>query len=173
MIAKTIYPFSRRPDASPPEITSDKERLSIRSDALEAFLWKTGENHIEQVALPPVKSPWPEGPAMIVDLVESVATGGRTACDLDQAKNATEIGFAIHHSSIEVGARIALSDVDRSLQVRSFPWGNEKPAWLIGILIPGGLGSVPGERGFITSESSSGLYGFLLLRSKAAHGLQR
>ena len=62
---------------------------------------------------------------MVADLVKAVQDGERTSCDVDQARRAPEIGFAIHHSSRENGARVALADVDRSLRVESYPWGNE------------------------------------------------
>ncbi|MDE2723046.1 MAG: hypothetical protein OXI59_06690, partial [Gemmatimonadota bacterium] len=77
------------------------------------------------LSLPTDKDPWPTGPAIVRDLVQAIKTGGRTACDINHVRRATEIGFAIHHSSKQGGAKIALSDVDRSLRVESYPWGNE------------------------------------------------
>ena len=47
---------------------------------------------------------------MVRDLVQAIKTDGRTACDIIQARRATEIGFAIHHSSKQGGVKIALSD---------------------------------------------------------------
>ena len=62
---------------------------------------------------------------MVSDLVSSIHSGKRTACDIDQARRATEIGFAIHQSSLSNGKRINLTDLDRSIRIESFPWGNE------------------------------------------------
>ena len=109
------------------DITGEKGRLSILSDAKEAYVWRKDTGRIQPLSLPSVEDRWPTGPSLVRDLVHAVQNGGRTACDIDQARRATEIGFAIHHSSAKEGARIALSDVDRSLQVHSFPWGNERP----------------------------------------------
>ena len=62
---------------------------------------------------------------MVSDLVRAVHEDGRTACDIDHARRATEIGFALYNSSAEQGVRIELPTVDRALKVESFPWGNE------------------------------------------------
>ncbi len=109
------------------EVVGDRGRLSIRSDAKEAYLWRAGAQEIETLNLPTVEGMWPEGPAMVRDLAEAVRSGRRTACDIEQARRATEIGFAIHHSSNQDGAKVNLADVDRSLRIPSFPWGNEPP----------------------------------------------
>ena len=61
----------------------------------------------------------------MADLVRAVQQGGPTACDVDQARRATEIGFAIHASSARGGARLGPGEVDRSLRIESHPWGNE------------------------------------------------
>ncbi len=106
-------------------ITGEKGRLSILDDGKEAYLWREGSGSVEALSVPVPKIKWPTGPAMVEDLVNVVQGGDRTACDVVQARRATEIGFAIHHSSRESGARINLADVDRSLRVESYPWGNE------------------------------------------------
>ena len=62
---------------------------------------------------------------MVRDLVQAVENGTRSDCDLPEARRATEIGFAIHSSSAQNGAKISLPAADRSLRVESFPWGNE------------------------------------------------
>ena len=54
------------------------------------------------------------GKAMVSDLVEAVQTGGRTACDIEHACRATEIGFAIHGSSMQGGAKVDLPLAERS-----------------------------------------------------------
>ena len=107
------------------EVFGARGLLFICADASEVYLWRQGAGRVEPICLPFVRRRWPEGPAMVRDLVETVRRGGRTACDIDQARRATEIGFAIHDSSRKGGARVDLSEVDRSLRVESFPWGNE------------------------------------------------
>ena len=107
------------------EVVGEKGRLFICADASEAYLWRQGAGRVEPIRLPSIRGRWPEGPAMVRDLVEAVHRGGRTACDIDPARRATEIGFAIHDSSKKGGARVVLSEVDRSLRVESYPWGNE------------------------------------------------
>ena len=70
---------------------------------------------------------WPAGMGMVADLVRAMKEGGRTACDVPQARRATEIGFAIWSSSQRDGARVRLPADDRGLRVESYPWGNEAP----------------------------------------------
>ena len=105
-------------------ITGENGKLSIQEDGKEAHVWREGSG-VESLSVPVPEIKWPTGPAMVADLVKAVQDGERTSCDVDQARRATEIGFAIHHSSRENGARVALADVDRSLRVESYPWGNE------------------------------------------------
>ena len=64
---------------------------------------------------------------MVSDLVRAVREGGRTACDISEARRATEIGFAICSSSEREGVRVSLPAADRLLRVESYPWGNEAP----------------------------------------------
>ena len=87
------------------QITGTKGHLSILSDATHAHLYR--ENTYQRLSIPTNEDPWPTGPAMVRDLVQAIKTGGRTACDINQARRATEIGFAIHHSSKQGGAKIA------------------------------------------------------------------
>ena len=93
--------------------------------------------------------PWPRGPAVAADLLDAVRTvratrqpppghdhnlgvcraqGGHraTACGVAQAKVATEIGFGIHESHRNGGARVALPVAGRAagIVVDSRPWGN-------------------------------------------------
>jgi len=110
------------------DILGDKGRLSVRTDGQEVYLWRADANGIETLKVPVKTSRWPEGPEIVSDLADSVRNGGRTACDIEQARRATSIGFAIHHSSNNGGARVDIADVDRSLRVPSNPWGNEPPA---------------------------------------------
>ena len=86
-----------------------------------------GDASEEPIPLPPKAEGWPAGTGMVADLVRAVKEGGRTACDVPQARRATEIGFAIWSSSQRDGARVRLPADDRGLRVESYPWGNEAP----------------------------------------------
>jgi predicted dehydrogenase len=77
------------------------------------------------IQVPASDGPWPAGPAIVRDLAQAVQSHGSTACDVDAARRATEIGFAIHASSLRDGARVPVPVPDRSLRIESFPWGNE------------------------------------------------
>jgi len=108
------------------EVVGSKGRLFVLDDAKQTFHWTIDEtSQIKQIETPRDINPWPAGPAMVSDLVSSIHSGKRTACDIDQARRATEIGFAIHQSSLSSGKRINLTDLDRSIRIESFPWGNE------------------------------------------------
>ena len=107
------------------EIVGETGRLTLLADATEAYLWQESSTSFRTLDLPEPEENWPPGPAMAQDLVQAVQQGNRTACDIDQARKATEIGFAIHVSSTQNGAKTHLPAVDRSLQVESYPWGNE------------------------------------------------
>ena len=106
-------------------VIGEKGRLSILDDGKAAHLWREGSDAFETLTVPAAEVKWPTGPAMVEDLAQAVNNGQRTDLDVDKARRATEIGFAIHHSSREKGARVAIADVDRSLRVESYPWGNE------------------------------------------------
>jgi predicted dehydrogenase len=107
------------------EVIGESGRLFLFDDARESYIWRGGEGSLEKLELPGATGPWPAGAAMVQDLVQAVQTGGRTACDVEQVRRATEIGFAIHLSSRRDGARVTLPAEERSLCVESFPWGNE------------------------------------------------
>ena len=108
------------------EVVGQDGRLFLLNDAKESYIWSPeGESKMRPIELPQETDPWPAGPAMVRDLVQAVRTGQRTACDLPQARRATEIGFAIHTSSAGDGAKVHLPVEDRSLRIESFPWGNE------------------------------------------------
>ena len=105
-------------------------RLAVLNDAGEVYLWTMESGALADrpraVDLPASPDPWPTGPAGAVrDLVETMRTGGTTACDVQEARRATEIGFGIHASSAANGARIPIPVADRALCIESFPWGNE------------------------------------------------
>lgn len=100
--------------------------IVIQNDAETAVIWDTdGGTVCRSVELPDRIGEWPEGHSAVSDLANAVKNGGNTACDVDEARRATEIGFAIHASHAENGKRVTLPLVDRSLRIESFPWGNE------------------------------------------------
>ena len=104
----------------------DTGRLFVLNDAHQSFFWTSdSSDQVQLVELPQDTNAWSAGPAMVRDLVQAIQTNGRTKCDVDQARRATEIGFAIHESSKELGAKIYLPVSDRLLRIESFPWGNE------------------------------------------------
>lgn len=112
---------SRRPSF---EIVGDGGRLTVVEDGGQAWRWEDGAAP-QPLDIPQPVGDFPSGMAMVRDLVEAVAGGGRTACDAEEARRATEIGFAVHLSHARGGARIDLPAADRTLRIPSFPWGNE------------------------------------------------
>jgi predicted dehydrogenase len=111
------------------EVLGDGGRLLLLNDARATSLWLAEGSPAALREAPfqlPADTPdWPTGPAAVRDLVGAVRAGGRTACDLDEARRATLIGFAVHESSRQGGRRITPGEVDPALRVESFPWGNE------------------------------------------------
>ena len=116
------------------EVLGENGRLLILDDARTVYLLnvETGPHlgarptHQRQpLDLPAPSEGWTAGPASVQDLVQAVNTGGSTACDIDEARRATEIGFALHASSVAAGARVEVPVADRSMRIESFPWGNE------------------------------------------------
>ena len=108
------------------EVVGENGRLFLLNDAAESFLWRENDpSNTQRLEHPGETEPWPAGKAMVEDLINAVESGGRTACDISQAIAATEIGFAVHLSSKQQGAKIELPAKTRSLQIKSFEWGNE------------------------------------------------
>lgn len=111
------------------EVIGDEGRLLILHDAEMCYLWSEsgggGNTGLRVLEMPPNSAAWPAGPAMVRDLVAAVASHSTTACDIEQARRATEIGFAIHLSHLRGGARVTLPAAERTLSIPSFPWGNE------------------------------------------------
>jgi predicted dehydrogenase len=101
------------------------------NEAHDSYYWRNDADggvpagEPRPVEVPGDEEEWPAGRAAVQDLVDAVRSGGQTACDLDEARRATEIGFAIHASHRAGGARMDLPLADRTLRVESFPWGNE------------------------------------------------
>lgn len=107
------------------EVIGDQGRLSIVEDARQAWIWQEGGTSPRHIDIPQAAGNFPAGEAIVRDLVHAAASRGRTACDVEEARRATEIGFAVHLSHAQKGARIDLPAADRSLRIPSFPWGNE------------------------------------------------
>ena len=110
------------------EVGGENGRLFLLDDANESYIWLAEDSSgagLRPLDLPEETEPWPAGEAMVSDLVQAVQTGGRTACDIEHARRATEIGFAIHASSAEGGVRVDLPVAERSFRIESYPWGNE------------------------------------------------
>jgi UDP-N-acetyl-2-amino-2-deoxyglucuronate dehydrogenase len=107
------------------EVIGEEGRLLILQDSELCNLWTESSGWIHPLELPLNPDPWPAGPAMVRDFVAAVTSHATTACDIEQARRATEIGFAIHISHLHAGARVALPLADRTLSIPSFPWGNE------------------------------------------------
>ena len=112
---------SRRPAF---DIIGDQRRLTVVDDGLQVWLWQNGDAP-QPLDIPQPVGDFPSGAAMVRDLIAAVASGGRTACDVEEARRATEIGFAVHLSHARQGARIDLPAADRGIRIPSFPWGNE------------------------------------------------
>ena len=106
------------------DIIGDGGRLTVVEDGQQAWRWQES-GPPEPLDIPQPAGDFPSGMAMVRDLVDAVAGGGRTACDVEEARRATEIGFAVHLSHACSGARIELPAAERTLRIPSFPWGNE------------------------------------------------
>ncbi len=119
------FVLSDGPKAIGFDIAGSEGRVAIHADSTMVWHWDQDTNESRPVPMPSISELWSAGPAMVSDLVRAVHEDGRTACDIDHARRATEIGFALYNSSAEQGVRIELPTVDRALKVESFPWGNE------------------------------------------------
>ena len=128
------------PDGGPGlafEVLGDRGRLLLLNDARDAFLWQAEKPrgplrlvlplHAGLPPQPETPPGWEAGPAAVPDLVAAVREcgGASTACGIEEARRASEIGFAIHASSAAGGRRLRPDEVDRRLRVESLPWGNE------------------------------------------------
>ena len=110
------------------DVLGETGRLLLLNDARDAYLWQLNDsNRLAPVPLQTPETPagWEAGPTLVTDLLEAIASGGQTACDVEQARRASEIGFAIHASSALGGRRLSVAEVDRTLRIESFKWGNE------------------------------------------------
>lgn len=109
-------------------VLGDGGRMTIVNEAEEAYLWE-GANEISheprRIELPRLDPSWPRGEAIVRDLVSAIRTGGRTACDVEETRRSTEIGFAIHASNALGGARVSIPVEDRTIRIDGRPWGIE------------------------------------------------
>lgn len=107
------------------DVIGDQGRLWILDDARQAYLWQYDTRPPQELDIPQPLGDFPSGQAIVRDLVKAIASGGKTACDVEEARHATEIGFAFHLSHSQQGRRIVLPAAQRDLRIPSFPWGNE------------------------------------------------
>lgn len=99
------------------DLVGTEGRLVVMSDGRETRVWAP-----RAVEMPPAEpnlgEPWPRIVAELLDNDE-------TACGIEHARRASEIGFAIHQSHREGGRWVRPDEVNRQLRVESFAWGNE------------------------------------------------
>ena len=107
------------------DVIGEQGRLTILDDGRGSWRWHTEDVSPQPLDIPQPYGDFPSGAAMVRDLVDAMERGGRTACDVEEARRATEIGFAVHLSHAQRGVRIDLPATDRRLRIPSFPWGNE------------------------------------------------
>ena len=112
-------------------ITGTAGRLVVMQEGERAYLWGTDDESGEfasapvELDVPRPDHPWHRGPAAIRDLAGKVKNDGRTACDVEETRRATEIGFAIHASAALGGAEVSFPVQNRTIRVDSRPWGND------------------------------------------------
>ena len=108
------------------DLVGSAGRLVLVNDGADTQLWTSAEAGapltMRKLSFPP---PPPAGPLAVADLVGAIERGTPTGADLQVARRATEIGFAVHQSHREGGRRIAPSAIDPDLRIASLPWGNE------------------------------------------------
>lgn len=108
------------------DVIGSRGRLVIVNDGAGSYLWTTGADGKTLLSRTlPAATPAPAGPTAVADLFGALDQGRPTLCNLDCARRASEIGFAVHQSDREGGRRIAPAEIDRDLRIASFPWGNE------------------------------------------------
>ena len=121
-------------------VVGTKGRLEIVNEARQA--WLIVFDHGVSVAptlvpgvdprheVPQYDSSWVRGGDLVRDLVAAVRGGPevRTRCDITEMRKLTEIGFALHASSIRDGALVQLplrGSERNSIHVDSRRWGND------------------------------------------------
>ena len=106
------------------DVVGSRGRAVLVGDVGEVHYWRNDDPVIRRrrLALPPRAPTWPR---TVRDLVAALDAGTATRCDADCARRAMEVGFAVHYSHRTGGAPVSPAEVDRSLRIESFPWGNE------------------------------------------------
>lgn len=107
------------------DVVGEQGRVTILDDGRHAWRWPDADSPPQPLDIPQPAGDFPSGPAIVQDLLDAIVSRGRTACDVDESRRATEIGFAVHLSHAREGARVELPAADRELRIPSFPWGNE------------------------------------------------
>jgi predicted dehydrogenase len=108
------------------DVIGTRGRLSVVSDGADTALWSLADDDKTPLRRPvPTVTPIAHWPRVVEDLVAAIGESRPTRCDVQHARRATEIGFAVHQSDRLNGQRVAPTEVDRTLYIPSFPWGNE------------------------------------------------
>jgi predicted dehydrogenase len=99
-------------------------RAVLTRDGAELHYWRNDDPVVRRrrLAIPAEAPAWPRA---VRDLVDALDGGGVTLCDVECARRASEISFAVHDSHRRGGRPVSPSEIDRDLRVESFPWGNE------------------------------------------------
>lgn len=108
------------------DVVGSHGRIAVLSDGAHTALWTVAESGKTPVPveLPPVPHV-PHWPLIVEDLIDAVRGGHPTAGDVHHARRATTIGFAAHQSHRLGGVRVTPREVDPTLRLPSFPWGND------------------------------------------------
>jgi predicted dehydrogenase len=106
------------------DVVGTRGRAVLARDGTELHYWRSDDSVVRRrrLALPPETPPWPR---TVRDLVAALDGGGATVCDVECARRASEISFAVHDSHRRGGHPVSPAETDRGLRVESFPWGNE------------------------------------------------
>ncbi len=107
------------------DLVGSTGRLILVNDGAETYLWTQGEAGATTGRTFPFIPPPPASPLAVADLIDAIERGTPTTADLQVARRATEIGFAVHQSHREGGRRITPAEIDPDLRIASLPWGNE------------------------------------------------
>jgi predicted dehydrogenase len=108
------------------DVVGSRGRLVVLGEGAATSLWSVGDDGRTPVACPiPAVEGTPPWPLVVEDLVHAMERQRPTGCDLDCARRATELTFAVHQSSREGGRRVTPADIDPTLRISSLPWGNE------------------------------------------------
>ena len=108
------------------DLVGSAGRLVLVDDGAETYLWTSAEaGALTAGRVLPFSTPPPASPLAVADLIDALDRGTPTTADLQVARRASAIGFAVHQSHREGGRRITPSEIDPDLRIASLPWGNE------------------------------------------------